>query len=175
MKLTKKGKLIIFTPLFLLFAQACSPENEGNEAAPEEETFVNMERMTLVANVATFERMMKEGDPDDIFSSAANEESEGVLLNTGVISTDGGNYRVETDITEWNVTSGPVTAETSMTAVESSLGDILNHNNVTWCGTSIRGDKFVMDYFDRYEDSFATREEYVASIEDYVDCGTGEL
>lgn len=170
--------LFFFLSFFFLSVQGCSSVGGVGGSVPteepsEEESYVNMERVALVANVATFDRMIIEGNPDEIFSRAADEDVEDKLLNAGVISVDGEIYRVETDISEWDVTSGPVAVETSMAAVESGLGDILNHNDVTWCGTPARGDRFVTAYLDRYRDAFATNEEYMASIDDYVDCGTG--
>lgn len=51
---------------------------------------------------------------------------------------------------------------------------VLEASKVDWCGEPMKGYEFSDLYLDSYWGAFDTREEYVASIADYVDCGTGE-
>jgi hypothetical protein len=112
-----------------------------------------------------------------------NEESEGavgfdsfngveVLLASDVIVEDDGGYRVEVDPDEWNIGQGEEFGETE---VVQAMRHALEANDVDWCGEPMKGYEFADAYVDSYWGSFDTQEQYLASIGDYVDCGSGDL
>lgn len=93
----------------------------------------------------------------------------GVLLESGVIVGTEEGYHVVTDWDEWDTGgSGPGEAE-----VLQAMRHVLEVNTVDWCG-EMKGYEFSDLYVDSYWGAFDTREEYVASIQGYVSCGSGE-
>jgi hypothetical protein len=106
------------------------------------------------------------------------EEAEGlepfdgvtVLLESGVLVETGEGYRVVTDWDEWD--TGGV-SKPGETEVLQAMRHVLEVNTVDWCGGT-KGYEFSDTYVDTYWGDFDTKEEYVASIEGYVSCGSGE-
>ncbi|WP_017605517.1 hypothetical protein [Nocardiopsis alkaliphila] len=93
----------------------------------------------------------------------------GVLLESGVLVETGEGYRVVADLDEWDTGgSGPRESE-----VREAMLHVLEANTVDWCG-EMKGYEFSDLYVDSYWEAFDTREEYVASIQGYVSCGSGE-
>ncbi len=93
----------------------------------------------------------------------------GVLLDSGVLVGTEEGYHVVTDWDEWDTGgSGPGEAE-----VLQAMRHVLEVNTVDWCG-EMKGYEFSDLYVDSYWGAFDTREEYVASIQGYVSCGSGE-
>lgn len=159
----------IFASLVISLAQSCSPMvgQNGGDVESTEEPVLPMEYVVLEANVLVFERMMNEGDPEEVISNAGGDEVEETLLRREVLIVDGDNYYVETNVSEWKKEYH------WMVEVEIALNKILYKNKVTWCADVMSGQKFVDNYFSRYWDEFSTREGYRESIIDYVDCGSG--
>ena len=92
-----------------------------------------------------------------------------VLLESGVLVETGEGYRVVADQDEWDTGgSGPGESE-----VREAMLHVLEANTVDWCG-EMKGYEFSTLYLDSYWGAFTTEEEYVASIERYVSCGSGE-
>jgi hypothetical protein len=169
----KNPSLLFLTLSCLLLTQACSPETERKEPANEEDQSINMEWVTRQTLTLTLDRMLEEEDSNEVLANATGESVD-ILLATGVVLPEQDGYTVETDFSDWDATNDPH-PKTSFTAIDDSLDNVLNHNDVRWCGEPIQGDKFVMEYLDRYKNTLPTREAYIASITDYVDCGTGEI
>nr|WP_150252476.1 hypothetical protein [Nocardiopsis deserti] len=92
-----------------------------------------------------------------------------VLLDTGVLVETGEGYRVVADQDEWD-TAGPGPGESE---VREAMLHVLEANTVDWCG-EMKGYEFSELYVDSYWGAFDTEEEYVASIEGYVSCDSGD-
>lgn len=168
-RMTSRSVSIFFASLVISLAQSCSPMvgQNGGDAESTEEPVLPMEYVVLEANVLVFERMVNEGDPEEVISNAGGDEVEETLLRREVLIVDGDNYYVETNVSEWKKEYH------WMVEVEIALNKILYKNKVTWCADVMSGQKFVDNYFSLYWDEFSTREGYRESIIDYVDCGSG--
>lgn len=175
MKNAEKNKLSLLLLALSCFlpTQACSPEAEQEDPANEDDQSINAEWVTLQVLTLTLDRMLEEEDSNEVLANATGEAVD-VLLDTGVVLPEQDGHTVETDFASWDATNDPH-PKTSFAAVDDSLDNVLNHNEVRWCGEPVRGDEFVMEYLDRHKDTLPTREAYMASITDYVDCGTGEI
>ncbi|MFD3684316.1 hypothetical protein ACFWTE_05800 [Nocardiopsis sp. NPDC058631] len=94
-----------------------------------------------------------------------------VLLDSGVLVETDEDYHVVVDQGEWNTGGGSGPGESE---VLQAMRHVLEANQVDWCGEPVKGYEFSDLYLDSYWGAFDTREEYVASIADYVGCGTGD-
>lgn len=160
-----------FPCLFLFFVQACSlgeeEPPESNET--EERSIVPRDYVLLDAQAILLERMILEEGHDEIFSNVGDDSQKvrEELLRLEVISIEGEECHVETDISQWNL-------ETNwMARVEPKINDVIHANEVTWCDSSIGGGEFIENYFTYYWGDYSTREEYQESIAEYIDCGYG--
>jgi hypothetical protein len=157
---------LLFLPA-LVFVQSCSPtEEESEPSAAENAPVVPIERVVFEAQALTLERMFAESDPEEVFANTDNTDAKETLEDLGVISVTDGVHSVETNFSAWNNEFG------STVELESALNDVLEDNEVTWCGNTTSGREFVEEYIDLYWGSFDTREQYRESFAEYVDCGT---
>ncbi len=148
-----------------LTLSACSTtEPEPEEGPPSD--YVSFFWVEREIRVRTLDRMFTEGDPREIVASITDKKDR--LLDTRIIQEDEGGYVVELDKDKWNTE-----AVHNLGQIDGALGDAMEFNEVTWCGETVTGEKFVEDYMDEFWENLDTSEEYTASIADYVDCGDG--
>lgn len=166
----KKILTIVLIPPGILFLFSCSNQEKEPEQAPLASP--SNEWVLRHAKVSTLERMAHEY-PEQVFNETKEFEMN-QLLEAGILTKEGELYEVEKNINHWNTSEDP-SRDTHINNIDFTLTLILESNEVTWCGDSISGKDFVLDYTNIHEDSFSSYEEYEKSIADYVDCGTGEL
>ena len=92
-----------------------------------------------------------------------------ILLDSGVLIETNSNHEVETDSDKWIRDGGDGVGSGE---VRQALSDAITANQVDWCGGSVSGNAFADDYVDANEDLYDTTEEYEASMEDFVNCGS---
>lgn len=123
--------------LVSIFVQACSlgeeEPPESNET--EERSIVPRGYVLLDAQAILLEGMILEEGHDEIISNVGDDSQKAreEILGLEVISIEGEECHVETDISQWNL-------ETSwMARVEPKINDVIHVNEVTWCDSSVRG------------------------------------
>ncbi|WP_156365992.1 hypothetical protein [Nocardiopsis sp. NRRL B-16309] len=152
-----------------LALSACTSEEGGapaetpgaaESASPEvvPRTWVERE-----VRVRTLDRMMTEGDPQEVMDNTGDLGER--LLETRIVQEGDDGYVVELDKDEWDPD-----AVTFTTRLDAALAEAMSANEVTWCEETVPGDEFVRSYLDEYWEAFDSEEEYVESIEAYVDC-----
>lgn len=152
-----------------LVLSACTSEGgeepEGSPGATESaspdvipRTWVERE-----VRVRTLDRMMTEGDPQEVMDNTGDLGER--LMETRIVQEGDDGYRVELDKDEWEPD-----AVTFTTHLDAALAEAMSANEVTWCEEATPGDEFVGSYLDEYWEAFDTEEEYVESIDTYVDC-----
>jgi hypothetical protein len=152
-----------------LILSACTSQGgEEPEEAPEaeesaSEEYIPRSWVEREARVRTLDRMMTEGDSEEVVDNTGDLRER--LLDTRVVQGDGDGYRVELDKGEWDTD-----AVTFTNHLDSALAAAVAANEVTWCEETTPGDEFVHAYLDEYWEAFDTEEEYVESIDAYVDC-----
>ncbi len=114
----------------------------------------------------TLDRMLEENNPNEVVANIG--ENRELLTNSQILVYEGGEYRVELKKDDWRVPNG------TRDRIDSALYDAMDYNEVTWCGSPQNGHVFTEAYVEGFNGAFETADEYYASINDYVDCGTGE-
>ncbi|WP_241474829.1 hypothetical protein [Nocardiopsis xinjiangensis] len=147
---------------------ACStsePEPERGGVSPDyvSEVWVKREAM-----LHTFDRMLIEGDPEEVLESSTG--SRGDLFESHVLHEDEDGYSIEFDKGEWRTDEAG-----GIVSVDVALVNAMDFNEVTWCEEAVTGDEFVDAYMDEHWETLDSQEEYTASIADYVDCGDGRV
>ncbi|WP_159942088.1 MULTISPECIES: hypothetical protein [unclassified Nocardiopsis] len=99
----------------------------------------------------------------------ASFDGVAVLLESGVLVQAGEGYRVVADQDEWSAGGGSGPGESE---IRQAMLHVLEANSVDWCGEPMKGYEFSDLYLDSCWGAFDTREEYLASIEGYVSCGS---
>ncbi|MFD3684043.1 hypothetical protein ACFWTE_04355 [Nocardiopsis sp. NPDC058631] len=122
--------------------------------------------------ILVLERMFTETDSAEIVGNAS-EDTRNTLLESGAVVEDGQGFRVETDPVAWTVAEHLGEQGVRRGSVDDAMDALLGENDVAWCGSGVDGRDFVHNYMDTYEGAFDTREEYLESIADHVDCGSG--
>ncbi|WP_435105220.1 hypothetical protein [Nocardiopsis synnemataformans] len=145
------------------------PSPEGSTLPRPDGEWVRRQAMLL-----TLERMFAEQDSEEIFANAS-DRAKNDLLEGGVLVEEDGRYWLETDPAAWTVAEGLGDDGLLPRHVDNAMNSLLWENEVTWCGYEAIGREFVSSYVNTYQDAFETQEQYLTSIADYVDCGTGEL
>lgn len=93
------------------------------------------------------------------------------FLESGLFSESGDGYVVNTDM---STTEAGRDMYGGAAMVGQVISDTLwSSDDVDWCGDPISGQNFADEYFDEFYGDFSSEEEYIASIADYVDCGSG--
>ncbi|WP_232238588.1 hypothetical protein [Nocardiopsis dassonvillei] len=146
----------------LAACSASEPEPEGSPPA-DSVSFFWVERE---ARVHTLNRMLAEGDPDEVVEDIGDKRSR--LFETGILREAENGYAVELDKDEWRTQEVHNSGQ-----IDGALADAMYFNEVTWCGEPVGGEDFVHAYMDEFWETLDTPEEYTASIIDYVDCGDG--
>ncbi len=145
---------------------ACStpePEPEGGGLPPG---YVSRSWVQREVMLHILDRMITENEPADDVASITG--SQNALFESRILQETEDGYSVEFDKDEWR------TEEVSgLTAVDSSLFDATNFEEVTWCGEPVGGKEIRDAYMEEFWDTLDSHEEYTASIADYVDCGDG--
>lgn len=129
----------------------------------------DVEWITRVVRVSVLQRLIQENGSEEVMGNA-HYPSEERLQEGGVLVGESSDQRVQVDRGQWNlgfdvgITSG---------AMDGALADFMRTNTVTWCGGERPADDFVESYIRSHEGQYRDVAEYEASIEDYVDCGSG--
>lgn len=172
--------LALAAGLVLSGCSTSEPEPEPTSGLPED--YVPVQWVEREVRLYTLDRMIDEAGSDEVLVNMG--ETREHLFDYGVIVPEGGGeadvdwdsgyedgdlegFVVELDKDTWH-------EDVHLAKVDGSLGNAMNHNEVTWCEETVGGDDFVKAYKEQYEDVFDSQEEYTASVADYVDCGTGE-
>ncbi|MFJ6017824.1 hypothetical protein ACIQFP_00620 [Nocardiopsis alba] len=147
---------------------------EKNEEA-EEDDFGNVSDSTWKywirqeMSALIVERTIKEDPEGEIFkeiswSNMAYDSSNllEALLVSDVLTEEDGSYEFNNDKYDWNGGNYDV----AYAIFETSQ----YHLEVSWCGSSIRGDEYIEEYIDRNFHKYNSKEEYLKSIERYVNC-----
>ncbi|WP_433699433.1 hypothetical protein [Nocardiopsis sp. CA-288880] len=171
------GVAVLLVAAVLLVRQAGGPEEPeaGPAASPQEggEPRADEEWVRRQVRILTLERMFAEGDPAEILGEAS-EDTRSALLEGGAVVEDGPGFRVETDPAGWTVADHLGEQGVRPGGVDNAMDALLWENDVTWCGgAAVAGRDFVHAYLDTHEGAFDTQEEYLESIADHVDCGSG--
>ena len=173
--------LALAAGLVLSGCSTSEPEPEPTSGLPED--YVSVQWIEREIRLYTLDRMIDEAGSDEVLVNMGGTREH--LFDYGVIVAEGGGeadvdwdagyedgdlegFVVELDKDAWG-------DDVHLAEVDGSLGNAMNHNEVTWCDETVGGDDFVKAYKEQYEDAFDSQEEYTASVVDYVDCGTGEL
>lgn len=128
-----------------------------------------------ISRVLTLERMLDENDPQEVIDNA-DPTAEERLQVAGILIGEGPDLRVQNDRHEWNFGEGPGVDDIHPRLVDSALTEVMRTNSIMWCDSGeLPADTFVASYIRAYEGSYESPEQYEASIEDYVDCGTGKV
>ena len=185
--LTDKFKSIgiMFTPLSLFVASAfflggCDPEDEESADPVSEEvsetTASGPLRTELRQEVQLrlLAGMVREQDSEQVLETV-DEEDRSLLVEAGILVGETPDQRVETDRSQWQSEKFDTEGGIDSREVVSIVSQLVGTNEVTWCNAPRTGEAVVSSYLDEFGDAFATMEEYRASIDDYVDCGSGDL
>jgi hypothetical protein len=180
---------VLAVVLALSFTSACGYADQENEDTGG--STISIERVTEVWVASTVDayvlnEMFARDEDGSVMENIRSyyeerrelEEAENlppfdglhILLESGVISDVGGEYRVALNMDDWNVGGASGVSESE---VREAMRQALEVNEVDWCGEPRKGHEFADSYVDAYWGAFDTREEYVASIEEYVTCGSG--
>lgn len=168
--------------LSLLVSSCTLPPNEQAETSNTQEEKDSFVPYTWVSDTTMHKiilRMTEEEDGQlETWSITANPEKEerdvDYLIKVGMLTEtdDGFNIASESELDHL-----PGDPDITPGMLSSAMESILTHNDVRWCGEPERGRDFRDTYLNRYnkydEQPYDTQEEFLASIEDYVDCGTG--
>lgn len=146
---------------------ACSAEGTQTEATHDDRT--DGEWIERQVSVRVLDRMFEDQDAEDVFGRL-DEDDQVHLLSAGVVVEEGESYKVEIDPNNWDVESVP-----NIELIDGSLVLLMRRNDITWCGEPYRAGEEVILYKIRIKDAYDTQEQYLKSIDDFVDCGTGEI
>lgn len=73
----------------------------------------------------------------------------------------------------------PEASDMDSSLLSAAMDSVLSNNDVQWCDGTERGRDFRDRYLDAHNayerQTYSTKEEYLKSIEDYVDCGDGYI
>ncbi|ADH70799.1 hypothetical protein [Nocardiopsis dassonvillei] len=156
--------LAVFLTTSLTLSACSTPEPDtAEEPAGDHVSFFWVERE---ARVHTLNRMLAEGDPDEVVEDIGDKRSR--LFETGILRETENGYAVELDRDEWRTQEVHNSGQ-----IDGALADAMYFNEVTWCGEPVGGEEFVDAYMDEHWETLDTPEEYAASVADYVDCGDG--
>ncbi|MEV2274311.1 hypothetical protein AB0I72_01880 [Nocardiopsis sp. NPDC049922] len=183
-KKTPPKGVAVFLGLAALWTTSCQAPHENNEQNEPSESSSPVEPVTntwvsTTLDVHILQSMLEHDQSGAVvenirgFYEEFNETREGqfdgyqILLDSGVISEEGGEYEVETDSSRWG--TGEHSSITD-SQVRQAVRDSVIANQVDWCGEEMSGYEFSENYLDANEGQYDTREEYESSIEEYVNC-----
>ena len=132
----------------------------------------DIEWITRMVRVSVLERLIQENGSEEVMGNA-HHTAEERLQEGGVLVGESSNQRVQVDHEEWNFGEGLSVDDIHPGWVDSALAEVMRTNNVTWCGSGRPADDFVESYIRSHDGEYRDVVEYEASIEDYVDCGSG--
>jgi len=89
------------------------------------------------------------------------------VLDSGLLRKVDGGYEVDTSLSPFEAGQNLLLGGDEM---GGALGDTLRASPVTWCGEERNGDVLAQEYYEDHYGDFDSREEYAASIEEYVKC-----
>lgn len=102
------------------------------------------------------------------------ETNVDVLIAAGMLAETDDGYAIASDAELGELPGEP---EVRSSLLASAMSSILRGNEVRWCGEPMRGKDFTDAYLDAHSNldhqTYETREQYLESIDDYVNCGTG--
>lgn len=173
----------------LLCSCTWNAEDQAEEIIPEEDNGSPNASLTWVTNTTmqkTILRMVEEengnleatGSEDapylDDQPSEYYETNFDVLIEVGMLAESDDGYTIASDAELGQLPGEP---EVRSSLLASAMGSILRSNEVRWCGEGVRGMDFTDNYLDTHSNldhrTYDTQDEYLESIEDYVNCGTG--
>lgn len=160
-------KRIFPTAVAMALLASCSAEGDHTEAAHVAR--MDGEWIERHVSVRVLDRMFEEQDAKDVFGRL-DEGDQAHLLSSGVVVEEGESYKVEIDPNNWDIE-----AVQNVELIDGSLALLMRRNDVTWCGEPYRAGEEVILYRVRVKDMYDTQEEYYRSINDFVECGTGEI
>lgn len=151
----------------LALLAACSSEANQEESthAPRKDG----EWIERHVSVRVLDRMFEEQDAKDVFERLDKADQDH-LLSSGIVVEENESFKVEIDPDDWDVD-----AVQNIELIDGSLALLMRRNDITWCGESYRAGEEVILYRMRVKNMYDTQEEYLRSINDFVDCGTGEI
>lgn len=156
------------------YSGASVPQSSSESSPGASTSNPNGEWVRRQVMILTLERMFSEENSEEIISSTSGK-TKNALLEGGVLVEEGGRYTLETDSAEWTVAEGLGGNGLLPRHVDNAMSALLWENDVAWCGYQEPGRDFVSRYMNTYEAAFETQEDYLRSIENYVDCGNGAL
>lgn len=124
---------------------------------------------SVMENFQAYSEQIKEGAESEGYPHFDGVE---ILREAGVISEHYDGYRVIVDTSKWNQDSD---YKFESSEIRQAMMDALEVNEVGWCGRPVSGYEFASSYEEKYWGSFDAKEEYLASIENYVKCGSVEV
>lgn len=161
-----------------LLLSSCALTDDQAEPPPEEkESFVPYSWVSATLEHRIVLRLVEEEDGElEIWTPEDEERMSDVdtLIAVGMLEETDDGFTIVSDA-ELDQLPGDPGVSPSM--LSSAMESLLNQNDVRWCGEPVRGMDFRDTYLNRYnkydEQPYDTQEEFLESIEDYVDCGTG--
>ena len=185
--------IFLFSLFFVLTLSSCSLSSVEEE---EEESYVSHQWMSMMLNLHIIEKLIEHDEGGEYVRLLRGEGIE----NDYVREEQGKNYLVLTavevlieeeegvvlnfDDTEWKIHGE---SEYRFIDVWGPLWDSARLGEITWCEEeevdlhegALEGDAsvtfFYMEWSDKFRESYSTKEEYLESIEDYVNCGSGYI
>lgn len=161
------SKRIFPTAVAMAFLASCSAEGDQTEAAHVARR--DGEWIERHVSVRVLDRMFEDQDAKDVFGRL-DEDDQAPLLSSGVVVEEGESYKVEIDPNNWDIG-----AVQNVELIDGSLALLMRRNDVTWCGEPYRAGEEIILYRMRVKDMYDTQKEYYRSINDFVECGTGEI
>lgn len=159
--------------------ETINEEDEGSPSAPltwvtnttMQKTILRMveEENGVLQATGTKEEPYLDNQPSEYY-----ETNFDVLIESGMLAETDNGYTIASEAELGQLPGEP---EVRSSLLASAMGSILRGNEVRWCGDPVRGMDFTDEYLDTHSNldhrTYETQDEYLESIEDYVDCGTG--
>ena len=183
----------LFSLLLVLTLSSCSLSPVEEE---EEEPYVNLLWVGMMLNLHIIEKLIEhdeggeyvrllrgEGIEND-YRREEQEENYLVLTTVEVLIEAEEGVVLNFDDTEWKIHGEN---EYRFIDVSGPLRESARLGEVTWCEEeevglhegALEGDTsvimFYTEWYDKFIESYSTEEEYLESIEDYVNCGSGYI
>lgn len=116
------------------------------------------------------------GSEDDPFltnqSGSSWETDVDVLVASGMIQKSEGGHTVASDA---NIDELQRNSDAKFSTLGDAMEEVLSSNEVDWCGTPEPGIEFTDRYTEGFDGRYSNENEYLESIDDYVDCGNGHV
>lgn len=184
----------LFSLALVLVLCGCSLSSTEEEA--EEEPHVSQRWVGMTLNLYIIEKLLERDESGDYvrllrgegiendYSREEQEENYLILTSVEALVEMEEGVAVNLDDTEWKIDGEN---EYKFIDIRSPLWDSARLGEVDWCEEEevglyegdLEGDLsvhlFYMGWYDNFRKSYSTEEEYLESIEDYVNCGSGHI